>query len=218
MRRWVVTSQVNLILGHLVDLLAERLGMDPLELVLRNFGRQWEALPDQSLAAVLGEGAQRIGWAERRHGPGKGRAKDGKRRGLGFAFHPGWHAEWQELRRGEIQVGLRLNPDGTVLLDAPTVETGTGSNTCNVLGCAEALAFLGVAPEDITWVAVVDTERGLKDTVQTDSSVSFLQSEALVEAAGQLKAKLLGIAAAQLQVGAGDLDISEGLITRRGFA
>ena len=32
-------------------------------------------------------------------------------------------------------------------------------------------------------MAVVDTERGLKDTVQTDSSVSFLQSEAMVQAA-----------------------------------
>ena len=216
MMRGVGNSQVNLILGHLVDLLAERLGMDPLELVLRNFGHRWETLPDRSLAAVLGEGARRIGWAERRHAPGKGRARDGKRRGLGFSFHPGWHAEWQELRRGEIQVGLRLNPDGTVLPDAPTVETGTGSNTCNVLGCAEALSFLGVRPEDITWVQVVDTERGLKDTVQTDSSVSFLQSEALVEAAGQLKAKLLGVAAAQLQVPLEELDIADGLIFRGG--
>ncbi|HSQ38192.1 MAG TPA: molybdopterin cofactor-binding domain-containing protein, partial [Acidimicrobiia bacterium] len=216
MMRGVGNSQLNLILGHLVDLLAERLGIDPLELVARNFGHRWEELPDRSLAAVLTEGARRIGWQAKRHAPGKGRARDGRRRGVGFSFHPGWHAEWQELRRGEIQVGLRLNPDGTVLLDAPTVETGPGSNTCNVLGCAEALAFLGVRPEDITWVPVVDTERGLKDTVQTDSSVSFLQSEALVVAAGQLKAKLLGVAAAQLQVAAGDLDISEGLITRRG--
>jgi len=215
MMRGVGNSQLNLILGHLVDLLAERLGMDPLELVVRNFGHQWEELPDRSLAAVLAEGAQRIGWKSR-HAPGKGRAAGGRRRGVGFSFHPGWHAEWQELRRGEIQVGLRLNPDGTVLLDAPTVETGTGSNTCNVLGCAEALGFLGVTPEDITWVQVVDTERGLKDTVQTDSSVSFLQSEALVEAAGQLRAKLLTMAASQLGESPGDLDIAGGLIFRRG--
>jgi CO/xanthine dehydrogenase Mo-binding subunit len=216
MMRGVGNSQLNLILGHLVDLLAERLGMDPLELVVRNFGHRWEALPDPSLQAVLAEGARRIRWQEKRHAPGKGRARDGRRRGVGFSFHPGWHAEWQELRRGDIQVGLRLNPDGTVLLDAPTVETGTGSNTCNVLGCAEALRFLAVRPEDITWVQVVDTERGLKDTVQTDSSVSFLQSEALVEAAGQLKAKLLQIAAAQLKVPAGELDVADGLIFRKG--
>jgi CO/xanthine dehydrogenase Mo-binding subunit len=216
MMRGVGNSQINLILGHLVDLLAERLGMDPLELVVRNFGHRWETLPDRSLAAVLREGAQRIGWAERRHAPGKGRTREGKRRGLGFSFHPGWHAEWQELRRGEIQVGLRLNADGTVLLDAPTVETGPGSNTCNVLACAEALGFLGIGPEDITWVQVVDTERGLKDTVQTDSSVSFLQSEALVEAAGRLKEKLLEVAAGQLRVPAAELNVADGVIFRRG--
>jgi CO/xanthine dehydrogenase Mo-binding subunit len=215
MMRGVGNSQLNLILGHLVDLLAERLGMDPLDLVVRNFGHRWEALPDRSLQAVLTEGARRIGWARKRHAPGSGRARDGKRRGVGFSFHPGWHAEWQELRRGEIQVGLRLNPDGTVLLDAPTVETGPGSNTCNVLGCAEALAFLGITPEEISWVSVVDTERGLKDTVQTDSSVSFLQSEALVEAARQLKVKLLEAAGRQWAVPSDDLDIAEGLIFRK---
>lgn len=216
MMRGVGNSQLNLILGHLVDLLAERLAMDPLELVSRNFGHRREALPDESLRAVLAAGASRIGWAEKRHAPGKGRARGGRRRGVGFSFHPGWHAEWQELRRGEIQVALRLNPDGTVLLDAPTVETGTGSNTCNVLGCAEALAFLGTGPEQVTWVQVVDTERGLKDTVQTDSSVSFLQSEALVEAARLLKAKLIEVAARQLEVPAAELEIDDGLISRRG--
>jgi len=217
MMRGVGNSQLNLILAHLVDLLAERLGRDPLDLAVQNFGHRWEALPDRSLAAVLAAGARRIGWHEKRHAPGGGEALPGeRRRGVGFSFHPGWHAEWQELRRGQIQVSLRLNPDGTVLLDAPTVETGTGSNTCNVLGCAEALAFLGVAPEDITWVAVVDTERGLKDTVQTDSSVSFLQSEVLVQAAAELKARVLDIAAGQWGVPVEEVDIAGGRIFRRG--
>jgi xanthine dehydrogenase molybdenum-binding subunit len=217
MMRGVGNSQLNLILGYLVDLLAERLGMDPLDLAVKNFGHHWEELPDRSLAAVLAEGAERMRWYAKRHAPGAGEVlAGGARRGVGFSFHPGWHAEWQELRRGEIQVGLRLNPDGTVLLDAPTVETGTGSNTCNVLGCAEALGFLGVQPEDITWVCVVDTERGLKDTVQTDSSVSFLQSEVLVETARQLKARVLDIAAGQWGVPADALDIAEGRIFRKG--
>jgi xanthine dehydrogenase molybdenum-binding subunit len=217
MMRGVGNSQLNLILGHLVDLLAEQLGRDPLDLAVQNFGHRWEVLPDRSLAAVLQAGAHRIGWQEKRHAPGEGEElPGGRRRGVGFSFHPGWHAEWQELRRGEIQVSLRLNPDGTVLLDAPTVETGTGSNTCNVLGCAEALAFLGVTPEDITWVAVVDTERGLKDTVQTDSSVSFLQSEALVQAAAELKGEVLAVAARQWGVPVAEIDVAGGRIFRRG--
>ncbi|MBI5501426.1 MAG: molybdopterin-dependent oxidoreductase [Deltaproteobacteria bacterium] len=217
MMRGVGNSQLNLVLAHVVDLLAEKLGMDPLELVRKNFGHQWETLPDKSLSAVLEEGARRIGWAEKRHAPGAGPVFEGtKRRGVGFSFHPGWHAAWQELRRGQIQVSLRLNPDGTVLLDAPTVETGPGSNTCNVLGCAEALGFLGIRPEDVHWIASVDTERSLKDTVQTDSAVSFLQSEVMAEAALELRAKILALAAEKLGAKEEELDVVGGRIVRRG--
>ena len=85
MMRGVGNSQLNLILGHLVDLLAERLGMDPLDLAVHNFGHRWETLPDHSLAAVLEAGARRIGWREKRHAPGGGEAlPGGRRRGVGL--------------------------------------------------------------------------------------------------------------------------------------
>jgi xanthine dehydrogenase molybdenum-binding subunit len=219
MMRGVGNSQLNLILGHLVDLLAERLGVDPLGLAIKNFGHEWETLPDKSLVAVLEEGAQRLGWYQKRHLPGQGEAlRGGFRRGVGFSFHPGWHAEWQEQRRGQIQVGLRLNPDGTVMLEAPTIETGPGSNTCNVLGCAEALRFLCVRPEQIRWNSTVDTEKGLKDTVQTDSAVSFLQSEVLADAAKELRRQLLERAARRLDCLPADLEITEGKVRRKGSA
>ena len=190
MMRGVGNSQFNFVFGRMIDALAERLEMDPITLAIQNFGHEWGTCPDPSLKAVLETGAQRIGWSEKRHKPGNGPLFDGvKRRGVGFSLHPGWHAEWQEERRGQVQAKITLYPDGTVTLDAPTVETGTGSNTCNVLGCAEALSFLGVKPEDIAWVSTVDTDSGMRDCVQTDSAVSFLQSEVLVVAAQELKEK-----------------------------
>jgi len=212
MMRGVGNVQLNFMLGRIVDELAEKLEMDPLDLVIKNFGHEWETLPDKSLAAVLEEGAKRIGWKSRyKHGTGP--TYDGRRkRGIGFSFHPGWHAEWQEKRRGHIQVGIKINPDCTVTLEAPTVETGPGSNTCNVLGCAEALSFLGVGPEDITWVSTVDTETCLKDTVQTDSSVYFLQSEVIAAAALEIKEKILEVAALKIGVAPEKLDIVEGRI------
>ena len=201
----------------MVDGLAERLNMDPIELALKNFGHAWGTCPDQSLTAVLKTGAERIGWAEKRHKPGQGPFYDGvKKRGVGFSLHPGWHAEWQEERRGQVQAKISLHPDGTVTLDAPTVETGTGSNTCNVLGCAEALGFLGVRPEDITWVSTIDTDSGMRDCVQTDSAVSFLQSEVLAVAAQQLKQKLLELASPALGVPADQLTIADGQIAGAG--
>ena len=174
-------------------------------------------LPDKSLTAVLETGAQRIGWDEKRHTARRGPALRGhQERGVGFSFHPGWHAEWQEERRGQVQAKITLYPDGTVTLDAPTVETGTGSNTCNVLGCAEALGFLGVRPEDITWVSTVDTDAGMRDCVQTDSAVSYLQSEVMAVVAQELKDKLLALAAPVLGVPAGQLAVAEGRITAPG--
>lgn len=216
MMRGVGNSQFNLIFGHVVDMLAEKLGMDPIDLALKNFGHEWGGLPDKSLSAVLAEGARRIGWKEKRHKPGKGPFFDRtKKRGVGFSFHPAWHAEWQEGRRGEIRIRITVNPDCSVVLDAPTVETGTGSNTCNVLGCAEALAFLGVGPGDIVWPHTVDTETSLKDCVQTDSAVSYLQSEVTARAALEVKKRILEKAAKLFKAVPEDLDISGGRVYRK---
>jgi len=211
MMRGVGNSQFNIIFGQIVDVLAERLGIDPVDLAVRNFGHEWESLPDPSLSRVLSEGAARIGWKEKRHAPGKGALIQGRvRRGVGFSFHPAWHAEWQETRRGKVQVSMTLNPDCTVLLAAPSVETGNGSNTCNVLGCAEALGFLGVGLDDIRWGPTVDTAVGLKDCVQTDSAVSYLQSEVMALAAVDLKRQLIEIVAPSLGVGEADVEIASG--------
>ncbi len=216
MMRGVGNSQLNLILGRLVDGLAEELEIDPLDLACKNFGHEWEELPDKSLTEVLRTGAARISWKEKHHLPGQGPIVDGvKRRGVGFSFHPGWHAEWQEVRRGEVHVTMTVNADCSVTLDAPTVETGTGSNTCNVLGCAEALSFLGISSSDIHWVSTVDTDASPQDCVQTDSSVAFLQSEVMAAASKEVKAKLLERVAPLLEATPPELDIDAGFVHRK---
>jgi xanthine dehydrogenase molybdenum-binding subunit len=219
MMRGVGNSQLNLILGRLVDGLGEALKIDPLEIASKNFGHELEELPDKSLVAVLRAGAERISWKEKRHSPGEGPMVDGvKRRGVGFSFHPGWHAEWQELRRGEVHVTMTVNADCSVILDAPTVETGTGSNTCNVLGCAEALSFLGISSGDIRWISTVDTDVSPQDCVQTDSSVSYLQSEVMAAASKEVKAKLLERIAPLLDATPSELEIDAGFVYRRDAA
>ena len=213
MMRGVGNSQFNLIFGHVIDLLAEKLGIDPIDLCIKNFGHEWETLPDKSLMEVLRQGAEKIGWREKRNKPGQGPTYGNcKKRGVGFSMHPAWHAEWQEIRRGHIPVKIIINPDCTVILDAPTVETGTGSNTCNVLGCAEALSFLGISPEDIHWNHVVNTETSLKDCVQTDSSVAYLQSEVIALAAKEVRRKILERAESIMKSESKELDIVNGRI------
>lgn len=211
MMRGVGNSQFNLVFAHMFDSMAEKLGMDPIDLVIKNFAHKWENLPSNSLVEVLKEGVERSRWAEKRHQPGKGKVYDGvKKRGIGFSFHPAWHSEWQEKRRGKVQVNMTLNPDCTILLKAPTVETGTGSNTCNTLGCAEALDFLGVGIKDIFSTNIVDTNDGIRDCVQTDSAVSYLQSEVMVQSAKELKEKLRGAVAEILEIKEADIDFEDG--------
>jgi xanthine dehydrogenase molybdenum-binding subunit len=213
MMRGVGNSQFNTMFAHLIDAVAEKVGIDPIDLCIKNFAHEWEKLPSKSLEAVLHEGAKRIGWKKNRHLPGKGPVYDGvKKRGIGFSCHPSWHAEWQEKRRGKVQVNMTLNPDCTVILNAASIEVGGGSNTCNILGCAEALSFLAIQPEDIHWTSIVDTKDGIKDCVQTDSAVSFLQSEVMIDSAKELKQKLKEAGAEILKLDAGEIDIVDGRV------
>ena len=214
--RGIGNIQFNMAMCLAVDELAERLGMDPIDVAVRNFSHEWEETPNASLSAVLAAGAERIGW-ERRAAPGAGGpGPDGKLRGLGFSFHHAWHASWQEEPRGRVQVGITLNPDGSVILDAPQVETGTGSNTCAVLACAEAMACFGVTAADVEWILGSDTETGLKDMVQTDSSVSYLHAEVMGLAVADIRRQLRRMAAASLEADEADVDFRDGLVLVKG--
>ena len=198
----------------LIDQLAEKLNIDPIELVIKNFGQEWQPNPNQSLQAVLAAGAERIGW-ENRHPAGGGPLIDGcKQRGIGFSFHQAWHAEWEEQPRGEVQVGVKINPDLSVLLMAPTVETGSGSNNVALMACAESFDFLGVKPKDIRWIDKIDTDTSLKDAVQTDSAVSLLLAEAMEELAGIVREKVLALAVPYFKADSASLEIGDGWIYR----
>ena len=210
--RGIGNNQINLAFSQALDVLAEKLDLDPIDLAMKNFGNEWCPMPDQSLAAVVSEGARRIGWS-RRTAPGAGPLyDDSKKRGLGFAFNNSWHAAWQELPRGHIQVSARVNPDLTVILDAPTAETGPGSNVCAVLACAEALDFLGIGPDDIKWISETDTERGLKDQVQTDSGVSYVLAEMMPRIGASIRKQLLKLSATHMETEPDKLDVRDGVV------
>ena len=213
-KRGIGNNEINLAWGQILDDLGEKLGMDPLEIARKNCGHEWGAVPDPSVDAVLREGAQKIGWERRTAPPADPLSGPPKKRGIGFSIHNTWHAAWQELPRGPIQVRIKLNPDCSVVLDAPTAETGTGSSSCNVFACADALDFLGITPADISFIANTDTERGLKDQVQTDSAVSYVQAEIMHKAAAVLKDKLTATLAEALEVSLDLVEIRNGLVYR----
>ncbi len=83
MMRGVGNSQFNLIFGHIIDLLAEELDIDPIDLCIKNFGHEWETLPDKSLTEVLKQGSKKLGWDEKRNKvPGQGPVFDKTKNGV----------------------------------------------------------------------------------------------------------------------------------------
>ena len=207
--RSIGNIQMNFIVSIGIEALAEKLGMDPLDLYINNMGNRAATVPNPCLEAVLRKGAGIVGWENRRpHGEGD-LIEGSKKRGMGFAAGDTWHSEHYEFRRGPTQVMIKLNPDGTVILDAPTVEVGTGSNHCAVLACCESL---GVEPDRVNWIYYQDTESGLKDMVQSDSSVSYILGEAVYECGLKLKNKFLEQVSGRMGHGADELDMKRGRV------
>lgn len=213
--RAIGNIQLNYAMMRLYDEVAEKTGIDILEILMKNCGNIWNEIPNRSLQTVINEGAKKINWADRIPSPENLKKSDIKKRGKGVSVWNQWHAEWQENDRGYIEVSIRLNPDMSVILQAPTSETGAGGNSVAVLACAEELDFLNIKPEDIIWPSLGDTEMGLRDSPPTDSVVSFLYAEAMNEAAVKLKKEICRRVAVYLDVPDEDLEIKNAVVYDR---
>lgn len=210
--RSIGNIQFNFAFMQLLDELAERTGIDVIDIIKMNCGNIWNGLPNESLCKVLDEGAEKIGW-KLRNPAAEGPVYDGhKKRGMGVSVWNQWHTEWQENDRGYIEVSIRLNPDMSVIIQAPTSETGAGGNSVAVFACAENLTCLNIKPEDILWTPAGDTEMGLRDSPPTDSVVSFLYAEAMSEAAIKLKDEILRRVSVVMKVPAEELDIQDACV------
>ncbi|MEU9640829.1 xanthine dehydrogenase family protein molybdopterin-binding subunit [Streptomyces sp. NPDC048188] len=136
-----------------LDELAERCGVDPIELRLRNEPEVGpvSGLPfsSRNLEACFREGARRFGWAER--DPRPGTRRDGRwLLGTGTAaasFHAG---------AGPSTAALTAQADGGFTVRISAADIGTGARTALTLVAADAL---GVAPERVH-VRIGDSDFG----------------------------------------------------------
>jgi len=110
-----------------MDIIADDLGIDPLELRLGNAfkegdsGPAGETLVSVSIAECLTRAAEAIGWKDRH--PAEGRGK-------------GIACSWWLTTRGASGVDVKIGPDGKITLVTGAVELGTGALT----GAAQVLA------------------------------------------------------------------------------
>ncbi|MFJ3038083.1 xanthine dehydrogenase family protein molybdopterin-binding subunit [Streptomyces tendae] len=136
-----------------LDELAERCGVDPIELRLRNEPEVGpvSGLPfsSRNLDACFREGARRFGWAER--DPRPGRRRDGRwLLGTGTAaasFHAG---------AGSSTAVVTAQADGAFTVRIAAADIGTGARTALTLVAADALE---VAPDRVR-VRIGDSDFG----------------------------------------------------------
>ncbi len=130
--------QACAIMEAALDDLADKLGMDPLELRLKNLDPNDFHTPIYK--GEIAMAAELIGWREKR----KPRGMNGTgpiRHGMGMAMH-----QWGGGGTQDKKVSCTISPDGTVELKSATQDIGTGARTIMAIIAAE---ILGLKPTDI---------------------------------------------------------------------
>jgi CO/xanthine dehydrogenase Mo-binding subunit len=179
--------QSNFAVESQMDIIADALGLDPLEFRLKNIVREGDEGPTGQVLHGVGleeclmKAAAAIGWKDRRPEPGRGK---------------GLACSWWTTTGGSSGVYVKINPDGTVGLNTGAAEIGTGALT----GAAQVLAEeLGIDLTDISIVSA-DTFSTPFDFGAQGSRTAFAVGNACRAAAADLKRQLFALAAAQLGV------------------
>jgi 4-hydroxybenzoyl-CoA reductase alpha subunit len=191
-----------------VDLLAEKLGRDPLELRLENLlpphSRTLNEFRITSNAArdCLLAARARSGWE-----------KDFRRLplGEGIGVACGFYISGSNSpihftpRFPQSTVHLKVDMDGGITIHSGAADIGQGSKTL----LAQIVAEVVGVPLDRTRVAAVDSDTAPIDLGSYSSRVTFMMGNAARDAAEKLRALLLGAAAEMLGRPVGALAVGE---------
>jgi len=198
-----------------IDEAAQKLGIEPVELKLKNAVGEGDLSP--SGTPIVGHGLEdciRRGMAETNWPNLAWHSREQKgvvRRGWGMGCEMHGSSAYPGIKEQGNAI-VKMNEDGTVHLLTGTAGLGTGSHTALAQIVAEEL---GLPFAD---VAVVE---GDTDVVPWDigafaSHTTFVGGRAAQLAAAEVKKQLLEHAADQLEVAPEDLEIRQGVISVRG--
>lgn len=188
-----------------MDLLAAKLELDPLELRRRNFAAEHPAKRKPYSSDLLLECyrsvAERIGWERlRARASRRGRF----RRGVGLAAQT-----WGAGGGPPAYALVRLNSDGTALVQTGTQDLGTGSRTVLSQIAAEALGL----PLEKVRIAIGDTDGGPYTNNSWGSMTTASVGPAVRMAAEDAKRQLFEAAAEMLGARPDELKAGKGRIS-----
>jgi CO/xanthine dehydrogenase Mo-binding subunit len=190
-----------------LDMIADRLGLDPYEIRMKNLLGRGESFSegdtpiDCDLKAGLGKVAEMIGWKP----PNNKKGKFGnKRRAIGIAT---------AVKDGggtnkPANAAVKIFNDGSVLLSTGSVEIGQGMRTAFLQVVAEELS---VAPEQVR-VAALDTHYTPFDKGTNASSASSVMGQAVQKAVQDARAQFLQAAASVLRAPISEIRLADGMV------
>ena len=177
------TLQVTWAYESQMDMIARKLGIDPVEFRVRNLLKKGDAFTkgdtpvDCDLETGLRRTAKALGWGE----------KKGPNRGMGLAC-------CMKDGGGTYKVAsaaIKLNSDGSAVLFTGTVEIGQGCRTALAQVAAEELSL----PYEAVTVAQLDTDSTPYDAATNASSSMVIMGLCVERAAAELKRQLRRAAA-----------------------
>jgi CO/xanthine dehydrogenase Mo-binding subunit len=198
-----------------LDMLAEELGIDPVEIRHRNLiknpkpGTIYETVNQLHVATAgteecLEKVAAAVDWKNRRK---KKKVKGDKAYGMGFAT--GCYLSGTQLSAHNACAAIvRVAEDGTVNYLTGATDVGQGSDT---VFCAMIAEVLGLTLADVD-IKRVDTSYTPADPGSYGSRVTVLAGEAAINAAMDAKAQLLEVAAKQFSVKPEDIEIKNKVV------
>lgn len=191
------------VLESLIDELAGRLGIDPIDFRVANIVAEGEPMVDGApwprIAAreCLERLRQHPTWARR------GPLKHGEGVGIAIGVWPG--------SRQPAAATCHLEPDGSLRVVTSAVDI---SGTSSGFAVIAAEAF-GVPVDQVT-VVTGDTDTAPQSPPTNASAITYATGRAVQEAAAAARDRLLTVAAADLEIAPEDLLIVDGMVQPRG--
>jgi xanthine dehydrogenase YagR molybdenum-binding subunit len=194
-----------------VDDLAAKLGLDPMQVRLRNLPandadaiqsspHSYKALRQSIYQKEIEIAAKLADWQKVWHAPGKGPATGPVKHGIGMAIHT-----WGGAGSANNDTTITVSSDGSVLLQCSTQDLGTGERTLLAIVAAEVL---GLEPTDIT-IQIGESPFG-RSTGSGGSTTAPGTAPAALNAAMAARTALFEKIADRLGAKASDLAIEPG--------
>ncbi len=210
------TVNVRFAFESQLDELAQKIGMDPAEIRLRNLLKPpcitVNSLRVQSygLPECIERTVERSGWKRR-----KGKLPRG--RGLGVACSHYVSGAANSIIRSDMPhstVNIKIDRDGGVVVYTGASEIGQGSDTMTAQIAAEAL---GCSLERVRVIAA-DTDLTPIDIGSYSSRVTFMAGNATLRAAEEVRKMIAAAAAKKMDCAAEDLVFREDVVFKKGSA